>query len=100
MSGSTGSDGEAAHGNAKQHHVGCPIMAPTQENRGRGPLRTLAVVGVVAAVSIMALIALDADPVPIFWALTAGLPLIAFVAIIIVVVTRRLASSAGQRDDH
>ncbi len=75
-------------------------MTATRDKRGRGPLRPLAVLGAGAAISAMALIALDADPVPIFWALTAGLPLIAFVAIVIVVVARRLASSSDQPDDR
>jgi len=75
-------------------------MSPTHDQRGRGSLVAVALLGGAALATIVVLVARGVDPLPIFWALTAGLPLIAFMIIIVVVLARRLAPSADQPDDE
>jgi len=51
-----------------------------------------------AVVALISFVALGLDPVMAFWALTAGLPLIAFIVISIVWLARRAA--AGKDDQE
>jgi hypothetical protein len=66
----------------------------------RGPHAEAATLARVAVVTVVALIALDTDPVTIFWALTAGLPLIAFVTVVVVVLARGRSRPADQPDER
>ena len=75
-------------------------MISTRVQLLRGRHAEAATLARVAVVTVVALIALDTEPITIFWALTAGLPLIAFATIVIVVLARGRSGSAGQPDER
>jgi hypothetical protein len=78
--------------------VASATMEPPREKPGPWVPGGVPAIVIGAIVAIVSFIALDLEPVAAFWALTAGLPLVAFVVIGIVWFARRLAATDDDQE--
>ena len=68
-------------------------MAPASDEPRPLLLGGIAALGLGGVAAVASLIALDVDAAAAFWAMTAGLPLVTFVVLMVVVLARRMGGA-------